>query len=32
VPFGVFLAMGAATTFVVGDAVVTWYAEFLRGI
>jgi len=32
VPFGVFLAMGAAATFVAGDAVLAWYLEFLRGI
>jgi len=32
VPFGVFLAMGAAATFVAGDAILAWYAEFLRGI
>ncbi|MBI1966418.1 MAG: prepilin peptidase [Gemmatimonadetes bacterium] len=31
VPFGVFLALGAAVTFVVGDAIVSWYLHFLRG-
>ena len=31
VPFGVFLALGAAAAFVAGDAIVTWYSEFLRG-
>jgi leader peptidase (prepilin peptidase)/N-methyltransferase len=31
VPFGVFLALGAAATFVAGGAIVTWYSEFLRG-
>ena len=31
VPFGVFLAVGAAAAFVAGDAIVTWYSEFLRG-
>ena len=31
VPFGVFLAMGAALTFVFGDAIVTWYGHFLGG-
>jgi leader peptidase (prepilin peptidase)/N-methyltransferase len=31
VPFGVFLALGAVATFVAGDAIVTWYSEFLRG-
>lgn len=29
VPFGVFLALGAAATFLVGDALVDWYAGFL---
>jgi leader peptidase (prepilin peptidase)/N-methyltransferase len=32
VPFGVFLALGAAAAFVAGGAIVTWYSEFLRGI
>jgi leader peptidase (prepilin peptidase)/N-methyltransferase len=31
VPFGVFLAMGAALTFVFGDVIVAWYGHFLRG-
>jgi prepilin signal peptidase PulO-like enzyme (type II secretory pathway) len=31
VPFGVFLAMGAALTFVFGEAIVTWYGHFLGG-
>jgi leader peptidase (prepilin peptidase)/N-methyltransferase len=31
VPFGVFLALGAAVTFVWGDAIVEWYRHFLRG-
>jgi leader peptidase (prepilin peptidase) / N-methyltransferase len=31
VPFGVFLALGAAVTFVFGDAIVAWYQHFLRG-
>jgi leader peptidase (prepilin peptidase)/N-methyltransferase len=31
VPFGVFLAVGAAAAFVAGGAIVTWYSEFLRG-
>jgi leader peptidase (prepilin peptidase)/N-methyltransferase len=31
VPFGVFLAMGAALTFVFGDAIIAWYTHFLRG-
>lgn len=29
VPFGVFLALGAAVTFVFGDAIVAWYHQFL---
>lgn len=32
VPFGVFLAMGAVATFIAGEAILTWYSEFLRGI
>lgn len=32
VPFGVFLAMGAAATFVAGDAMLAWYTAFLQGI
>jgi len=31
VPFGVFLAVGAAVAFVFGDAIVTWYGHFLKG-
>ncbi len=31
VPFGVYLAMGAAVTFVAGDAIIQWYLQFLRG-
>jgi len=31
VPFGVFLAVGAAVTFVFGDAILAWYGHFLRG-
>jgi leader peptidase (prepilin peptidase) / N-methyltransferase len=31
VPFGVFLAVGAAVTFVFGDAIIAWYLHFLRG-
>ena len=31
VPFGVFLALGAAVTFVFGDAIVQWYLQFLHG-
>jgi len=31
VPFGVFLAVGAAVTFVFGAAIVSWYGHFLRG-
>lgn len=30
VPFGVFLAIGAAVTFVFGDAIVQWYLQFLH--
>jgi leader peptidase (prepilin peptidase)/N-methyltransferase len=30
VPFGVFLAMGAALTFVFGDAIMGWYSHFLQ--
>jgi leader peptidase (prepilin peptidase)/N-methyltransferase len=29
VPFGVFLAIGAAITFLVGDALIRWYVELL---
>jgi leader peptidase (prepilin peptidase)/N-methyltransferase len=31
VPFGVFLAMGAALAFVFGDAIIAWYSHFLQG-
>ena len=31
VPFGVFLAVGAAVTFVFGDAILAWYGHFLTG-
>jgi len=31
VPFGVFLAMGAAIGFVWGEAIYAWYLHFLRG-
>ncbi|MGH7608201.1 MAG: prepilin peptidase [Gemmatimonadales bacterium] len=31
VPFGVFLAVGAAVTLVFGDAIIAWYGHFLRG-
>jgi len=31
VPFGVFLALGAAVTFVFGDAIIAWYLHFLWG-
>ena len=31
VPFGVFLALGAAVTFVQGDAIIAWYQHFLHG-
>ena len=30
VPFGVFLALGAAVTFVFGDAILQWYLQFLH--
>ena len=30
VPFGVFLALGAAVTFVFGDAIIQWYLQFLH--
>ena len=32
VPFGVFLAMGAAAAFIVGDALISWYLAFMRRI
>ena len=31
VPFGVFLAVGAATTFLLGDVLVDWYAGMFLG-
>ena len=31
VPFGVFLAVGAAVTFLFQEAILQWYAQFLRG-
>jgi leader peptidase (prepilin peptidase)/N-methyltransferase len=31
VPFGVFLAAGAAVTFVAGDAIVAWYRRTMLG-
>ncbi len=31
VPFGVFLAVGAAVTFVWGGAIIEWYRRFLNG-
>ena len=31
VPFGVFLAVGAATTWLVGDPLINWYLAYLRG-
>lgn len=30
VPFGVFLAVGAVVTLVAGDAVITWYLNFVQ--
>lgn len=30
VPFGVFLAVGAAVTFLVGDAIISWYVHFIQ--
>lgn len=30
VPFGVFLAMGAAVVFVFGDTIIDWYLRFFR--
>src|SRR5919109_371394 len=29
-PFGVFLSIGAAITFVFGDAMLSWYIDFLK--
>jgi len=31
VPFGVFLAVGAAVTFLVGPSILDWYRRFLGG-
>jgi leader peptidase (prepilin peptidase)/N-methyltransferase len=31
VPFGVFLAVGAAVAFVFGAAIIAWYGHFLKG-
>jgi leader peptidase (prepilin peptidase) / N-methyltransferase len=31
VPFGIFLAMGAAATYLAGPAILTWYAGYVRG-
>jgi leader peptidase (prepilin peptidase)/N-methyltransferase len=31
IPFGVFLAIGAAITFVSGDSIISWYQQFLHG-
>jgi leader peptidase (prepilin peptidase)/N-methyltransferase len=31
VPFGVFLAIAAAITFVSGDSIISWYLQFLHG-
>jgi len=31
VPFGVFLAVGAAVTFIWGDGILEWYRHFLSG-
>jgi len=30
-PFGVFLALGAAIAFVSGDSIISWYLQFLHG-
>lgn len=32
VPFGIFLALGAAVVFVFGDSMVAWYAERVLGL
>jgi prepilin signal peptidase PulO-like enzyme (type II secretory pathway) len=29
VPFGIFLAIGAAATYLVGPAILTWYSAYL---
>src|SRR5437867_2478084 len=31
VPFGVFLAVGAAVAFLFGDVIIAWYGHFLKG-
>ena len=31
IPFGVFLAVGAAITFVVGESIISWYQQFVHG-
>ncbi|MGH2708652.1 MAG: prepilin peptidase [Actinomycetota bacterium] len=31
VPFGIFLAIGAATTYLAGPALIAWYAGYLSG-
>jgi leader peptidase (prepilin peptidase)/N-methyltransferase len=31
IPFGVFLAIAAAITFVSGDSIISWYLQFLHG-
>ena len=32
VPFGVFLAMGAALTYVVGPSILSWYRSFIGAL
>lgn len=32
VPFGIFLALGALATWLVGPAVFDWYGQYLRGV
>jgi len=32
VPFGIFLAIGAATTYLAGPALIAWYAGYLSGV
>ena len=31
VPFGIFLSIGAATTYLLGSRLMTWYGNFLIG-
>jgi prepilin signal peptidase PulO-like enzyme (type II secretory pathway) len=31
VPFGIFLAIGAAITYEAGPAIYSWYAQYLTG-